>query len=943
MTMGALKQMIYRYTWLLALVSVAAVSLMGCWDIPALQTHDGGDTDSETESETDAPSGCVRTVSPQGDSSQGDGLTWGTALGDVQTAIESAAEAVEDGQEFCQVWVKAGTYNVFESSPEDTLLMVAGVRLYGGFAGTESIVEDRDVAVNETILDGSSNGSDDDRVYHVITGVDGAVLDGFTVTRGHAQQDESPMNFNNYGGGMINANASPMIRNCTFSDNYGFFGGAIENISDTEPQSAPVIEDCLFQDNLADRFGGAMDNDHSSPVITGCSFVDNVANWGGGAINNLQGAPEVDDCLFQGNGTDTELDSNGGAFLTYGAEPIITNTTFASNTAWIGGAISNESASVSMSDCVLKDNVSISNGGAMHNIASSPEISDSIFFNNTCGTTLEAGQGGAIFSEDSSSPSIASCKFVTNSANDTGGAVISNQSGINISDSVFADNTANWGGGMAVHDALGSVTIDGNWFYGNTAAQSGGALDTMSCDSLISASVFADNSALNGGAVSVRGDGDVTFQTSLLAGNHAVGAGAVGAGVNISSSSQTDLVNCTFVGNEAQTTGGAIEDAGTGVISVINSIFWGDVPSEMVPAPGPGQITYSVYQGGTGGIGNLNQDPQFEGVPSHIGTWSSVGFDDTTIRTTMSYGDADWDEDALVGKIVRVLGEQERRYLIAANTDDSVEIWGDVTNVVESGDSFFVEDYRLSQDSPCTDAAYGSGAPAVDLLSIPRVDDPDTSNTGDGPPWADIGAYEYYPDNMFGPGEFGDFGYIGLWDADLSVCPSLTSTGTSISLTDNASLEVTLSSSFSFYGVDRASVFINENGAVTFGTELVNPGVTAELPYNNIPLIAVYWDELDMDVSSDNGIYYLDDGAFFHVQWKIPGWSQTAAYDIRAALDLNTDVIHYCYVNTNIGTEPNGADAVAGIQGDADNGLTYSNSTPNLITGRHVRVVPPAE
>ncbi len=932
--------MFYRRTCLPILVIAAGALLPGCWDIPSLKTLDGGDTSSDAGS--DQITGCVRTVSPDGDSTDGDGLKWSTAFMHVQTAVDSAAEAVEGGEESCQVWVMAGTYYIYGTAPENTLLLAEDVNVYGGFAGGEIGLDERDFVANVTRLDGSHVDGGENRVYHVVTGVDGAMIDGFTIQHGHAHEDDDPMNFNNYGGGMLNSNVSPTVSNCTFTDNHGFFGGAIENISDTEPQSSPSIIDCIFQDNSANRFGGAIDNDHSSPTITGCTFLDNMAEWGGGAINNLQGAPTVDSCVFQGNATDTEIDSNGGALLTYGAEAIVLNSSFTQNTAWFGGAVSNESASIVLDGCLFRENTSVTNGGAMHNIASSPDISGSIFYLNSAGDSLNVGQGGAIFSEDASSPNIDECNFVSNTAGDAGGAVISYQSGVNIIGSIFAGNQADRGGGLSVMDAIGSISVAGSWFYGNTATQTGGGMDTMSCDSQISACIFADNTALNGGAVSVRSDGDVTIQASLIAGNHAVGSGATGAGVNAAGEGQTSFINCTFASNDAETSGGAIEDTGTQAISVINSIFWGDTPSEIIPAPASDQVTYSVYQGGTTGVGNLNQDPQFEGIPAHIGTWNSVLYDDAAVMTTMTRVDDDWEDDALVGKIVRVLGVEERWYLIAGNTEDSISVWGDVTDVVAEGNSFFVDDYRLSQDSPCTDAADGSSAPEGDLLSIPRVDDPDTANTGDGPPWADIGAYEYYPDNMFGPGEYGDFGYIGLWDADLSVCPDLTGTGTSISLPSSASLEVTLSGTFSFYGVDRTSVFINENGAMTFGTELVNPGVSAELPYNNIPLVAVYWDELEMDTSGDNGIYYLDDGTFFHVQWKIPDWDETSAYDIRAALDMATGVIHFCYVNTNIGAEANGSDAVAGIQGDSNNGLTYSNSAPNLITGRHVRIVPPA-
>jgi len=55
------------------------------------------------------------------------------------------------------------------------------------------------------------------------------------------------------------------------------------------------------------------------------------------------------------------------------------------------------------------------------------------------------------------------------------------------------------------------------------------------------------------------------------------------------------------------------------------------------------------------------------------------------------------------------------------------------------------DDLHLGPGSPCIDAANGPEAPELDLDGNPRIDDPDSPNTGVGPPWADMGAYEYQP------------------------------------------------------------------------------------------------------------------------------------------------------------------------------------------------------
>ncbi|MBW2278024.1 MAG: SUMF1/EgtB/PvdO family nonheme iron enzyme, partial [Deltaproteobacteria bacterium] len=51
-------------------------------------------------------------------------------------------------------------------------------------------------------------------------------------------------------------------------------------------------------------------------------------------------------------------------------------------------------------------------------------------------------------------------------------------------------------------------------------------------------------------------------------------------------------------------------------------------------------------------------------------------------------------------------------------------------------------DYHLQATSPCIDSGAGVAAPPNDFEKEPRVDIPWIENTGDSPPWADIGAFE---------------------------------------------------------------------------------------------------------------------------------------------------------------------------------------------------------
>ncbi|MCP4593005.1 MAG: hypothetical protein GY842_19910, partial [bacterium] len=186
---------------------------------------------------------CVIYVATFGDDDN-DGTTWESALATVQAGITAATAGG------CDVWVANGTYYPTEGTDRTaTFQLVAGVTLYGGFYGYESLLEERDWEHIETILSGDLNrddatgGDDSDNVYHVVTGADDATIDGFTITAGNADGS----NPHHRGGGMYNDNASPTVTNCTFTGNSADYGGGMANYS----SSSPTVTNCTFTGNSA--------------------------------------------------------------------------------------------------------------------------------------------------------------------------------------------------------------------------------------------------------------------------------------------------------------------------------------------------------------------------------------------------------------------------------------------------------------------------------------------------------------------------------------------------------------------------------------------------------------------------------------------------------------------------------------------------------------------
>ncbi|NJO07962.1 MAG: hypothetical protein HC876_21950, partial [Chloroflexaceae bacterium] len=159
----------------------------------------------------------------------GDGLTWATAKRNLQTALALASAGAE-------IWVADGTYYPDEGTGQtndnraSTFTLKDGVAIYGGFAGTETLLSERDVAANVAILSGDLQqndtpnfGNNADNALHVVTGSgtdSTAVLDGFTITAGNADDGGGIACPNDCGSGVSNDSGSPTLTNLTITGNF---------------------------------------------------------------------------------------------------------------------------------------------------------------------------------------------------------------------------------------------------------------------------------------------------------------------------------------------------------------------------------------------------------------------------------------------------------------------------------------------------------------------------------------------------------------------------------------------------------------------------------------------------------------------------------------------------------------------------------------------------
>ena len=197
------------------------------------------------------------------------GTLWTNAFIQLQSALAVAASGD-------QIWVAAGTYSatsdygIGAGAAGDHFEMQNGVAIYGGFAGTETLLSQRNWTTHLTTLTGQGTRYHvfyHDNFYNGLALDTTAVLDGFTITGATANGS------NNYngadlgdGGGMYNYGCSPTVTNCVFSGNSTTgYGGGMENW-----YAGPAVTNCTFSGNSAGSAGGGMDNEESFPAVTSC-------------------------------------------------------------------------------------------------------------------------------------------------------------------------------------------------------------------------------------------------------------------------------------------------------------------------------------------------------------------------------------------------------------------------------------------------------------------------------------------------------------------------------------------------------------------------------------------------------------------------------------------------------------------------------------------------
>ncbi|MEL6911169.1 MAG: Calx-beta domain-containing protein [Cyanobacteria bacterium J06598_4] len=210
------------------------------------------------------------------------GESWGDAYTDLQDAL--AAAGASD-----QIWVAEGTYVPTTTVDREISFVINnGVKVYGGFLGNETTLDQRDIENNETILSGNIGADTQaDNSYHVVN-INGSpsstLIDGFTITEGQADGDSGFARQDHGGAFLAIDNASATLSNLRIEDNFAADdGGAIY----IERGSDLAVDSVVFTNNSSSVDGGAIYiGGGSSLEVFNSLFLENQAVSGGAIFTN---------------------------------------------------------------------------------------------------------------------------------------------------------------------------------------------------------------------------------------------------------------------------------------------------------------------------------------------------------------------------------------------------------------------------------------------------------------------------------------------------------------------------------------------------------------------------------------------------------------------------------------------------------------------------------
>ncbi len=248
----------------------------------------------------------------------GDGSSWDRALPTIRSALLRAAEGDS-------IWIAEGTYR-------GSLSVGRAVSIYGGFAGGETELEQRNPELHTVVI-----VADEKRpALTVGAGVRDVILDGL-VFQGSASTS---------GGGLFCPRGSKVTVINARIENASSSGTALHAAVDCAEFATAVLQKVQILNN---RTRGIYCGPGSSIMLEECRIERNL----GGALECRESQAEVKQCLILGNRA-----AMGSVLLCTGTDAVhITNSTICGNTCWQErGIIYCRSASPEFKNCIFAYN-----------------------------------------------------------------------------------------------------------------------------------------------------------------------------------------------------------------------------------------------------------------------------------------------------------------------------------------------------------------------------------------------------------------------------------------------------------------------------------------------------------------------------------------------------------------------------------------------------------
>lgn len=327
----------------------------------------------------------------------GVGITWETAFKTLQEALIAQGSLPENSRP--DIWIAGGLYRVTTNTANqtDSFQLNSNSRIYGGFAGYETSLDQRDISwidfsgtgvyvkifSHPTILTGDIDGSL--KVHTVVRSAEGSYLEGCIISDG-----SSP----SHAGGIVSSEVDCEFENIIVEGCDGQFGGGVymTGIS-TGIRKKTTLKKSYIINNQSSLGGGLYCGGWSTPELIDCAVIDNVSSEDGGGIFmiNVQ-APAGEDtnlerCFISGN---TAGYSGGGLYFSSGSSPIFSNSIiYENNSEEDGAGVFMNASDATFKNCTIAYNHANSYGGGIFmNDFVSCDLENVIVYHNTNGGSV---------------------------------------------------------------------------------------------------------------------------------------------------------------------------------------------------------------------------------------------------------------------------------------------------------------------------------------------------------------------------------------------------------------------------------------------------------------------------------------------------------------------------------------------------------------------------